>query len=190
MARWIFVRHGHSVANGAGWLSGHRDVRLTPEGERQATSLKLALAAHRVSHVHSSDLVRAVDTARGALADRSHAIVTTPALRERHVGDWTGRTWAEIGDEGHEVFMSWHRSPPGGESLADVAARAVPCLAALEPRTDVLVVAHGGVLRVLLGLADGLRRDEIPRRPVDNAVPFVRDLSDDHWRTLDLGGLS
>ncbi|MEM6492138.1 MAG: histidine phosphatase family protein [Pseudomonadota bacterium] len=87
-----------------------------------------------------------------------------PALMEQHFGDWQGRNRAEI----HALFPEAERrfwlaparhAPPGGESFAELCARATPViehLAETYQGRDVIVVAHGGTIRAALGRALGL----------------------------------
>lgn len=186
MARWILVRHAQSHANVAGWYSGHVDVGLTPVGRAQARALAPVLGEHPVDAVLSSDLCRAHDTARLALAaaGREGPVACSPALRERDVGDWSGRRHAELVPLGlHDVLGGWHTAPPRGESLRDVALRALPWLA--EQRdAPTLLVAHGGVLRMLLGLLDDLPFDRFDARRVANAAPHVREVPPGRWAAL------
>jgi broad specificity phosphatase PhoE len=186
--RWIFVRHAQSEANVGGWLSGHVDVGLTDLGREQAAALARRLADERVVTLASSDLRRAADTARVGFAGRAFGLVQDPGLRERDVGAWSRTRWDALPPGGHErVFGSWEGRPPGGESSRDVARRVVPALARLEVRPGPrVVVAHGGVLRVILGLADGWSTDRIPHRPVRNAIPHARELPRGFWRALEV----
>lgn len=179
---WVFVRHAQSRANAEGWLSGHADVGLTPAGRVQARRLAVALAPVPFVRVVSSDLRRARRTAELASAGR-RPVITTPALRERALGRWTGRSWRALEPHGvREVLSSWHLRPPGGESLHDVAGRVLDHLAGLPVvEGPTLVVAHGGVLRALLGLVDGLEPGVAAGRAIDNATPCPRELGPGGW---------
>jgi broad specificity phosphatase PhoE len=183
MATWVLVRHGKSEANVGRWLSGHRDVGLVPEGEDQARALVGPLAPYPFERTFSSDLRRAVDTARLALAGRAVQLEVTPALRERDVGAWTGVPLDQV-DGWRTVLESWTLRPPGGESLADVARRAVAWLAAQPDGGDTLVVAHGGTLRALTGLLDGLEGDARAASWIDNAAPIVREVGAGQWAEI------
>ena len=68
MPRWIFVRHGESVANQAGRFSGWQDVSLTARGKAQARAVGEQLLSHKIDQVLSSDLKRARATAQLAMA--------------------------------------------------------------------------------------------------------------------------
>jgi broad specificity phosphatase PhoE len=85
-------------------------------------------------------------------------------LAEQAFGEWEGRPWADLQTEEAEAVAAFfedpvHACPPGGESYAACAARAVGCLPALPPGPT-LVLAHGGPLRALLAHHLGL---DLPR---------------------------
>lgn len=177
MTRWILVRHAQSTSNAAGTLAGHLDVPLSLRGWQEALGLASVLRSERIGRVVSSDLQRAADTARVALSGRALGLRTTPALRERDVGAWTGAPFADLRADGRLGGLDALRArPPGGESLADVALRALRFLERVDDGRPTLVVAHGGLLRALLGLVDGVEAARIGERYVPNAVPHVREL--------------
>ncbi len=186
MARWIFVRHGQSVANVERWLSGHVDTPLTDEGRAQARSAAAELAGTPLARAFTSDLVRAHDTARILLDRRDVPLTVTSALRERECGDWACAKLDELRASGEvELLFGWHSKPPGGESQAQVGARVLAWLASVsEVEGTTLLVAHGGVIRILLGLLDGVALDAIGRNRVANATPHVRELAAGRWTDL------
>ena len=75
-------------------------------------------------------------------------------------------------------------APVDGESQQQVAQRSIRALAELSPAPCSLVVAHGGVIRALIGLSDQLDEAAITRLKIENAIPMVRDLPADHWSSL------
>ena len=114
----------------------------------------------RIDRVYSSDLVRAVETARLALNGRDVPFRASAALRELAYGEWEGLTEAEAMKREPALFQLWHRgdpefAAPGGESFEALMDRAVSFAAtvsARHPDDDILVVSHGGMVRAL-GLA-------------------------------------
>jgi probable phosphoglycerate mutase len=187
-AVWTFLRHGESQANRDCTLAGWRDSRLTHEGRRQARRAGALLAAERFDAIVTSDLSRAYDTARLVATAWSEAtgLAAPPLrierdLRERNVGEWEGRARVWLREQGHmRVLLDWEGVPPGGESQAMLARRAI---GALDGHRDghSLVVCHGGVIRILLGLLDGVPLEGVGRIPVHNAEPIRRTVDPSSW---------
>ena len=167
----MLARHGESVANAQGWLAGFKDVALTPTGQAQARALAEELASVPFGRVVSSDLTRAVETARPVVSGRAGVQwLVTEALRERDLGAWAEVRRDALRASGEMArLISWWGRPPGGESHDDLMRRALPYLASL-PTLDApsLLVGHGGLNRALLGLFDGLPLEEIGARRIQN----------------------
>jgi broad specificity phosphatase PhoE len=178
MPGWVFLRHGQSQANAEGWLSGHVDTALTELGRAQARESGVLCRAWDFVRVYSSDLIRARKTAELALEGRGLKVELSPALRERRLGQWAKKPLAEIRAEGQSHrLIDWHGKPPGGESMAELAARVMPFFAGLEEVDGTtLIVAHGGLIRVVLGLVDGLDYSEIGPLKIANCEPHYREI--------------
>ena len=186
MATWVFVRHGQSEANAAGWLSGHRDVRLTALGRSQAQAAADSLRPYSFEAAWSSDLQRAADTARILLGNRRLALQQHPCFRERNLGVYEGQLKEELRADGRmDCLLQWDGKPQGGESHRDLALRALPVLVTL-PNVPTLLVSHGGMMRTLVGLLDEEPLDQMGRVWVKNCVPEVREVKPGDWqRALD-----
>ena len=159
VTRLVLARHGETAWSKAGRHTGRTDVPLTAAGRAQARRLGVALAGRAFSRVVSSPLVRATETAR--LAGFGNRMELDPELQEWDYGVYEGRRRVDIARDDPD-WAIWGRPIPGGESLDALGARADRVIARLLPSGgDVLVFAHGHVLRVLcarwLGLppADG-----------------------------------
>lgn len=145
--RIVLARHGETAWSAAGRHTGRTDIPLTDAGRDQARRLGRALARRTFAHVLASPLSRALETAR--LAGFGDVLTTDDDLREWDYGIYEGRTRLEIAAE-EPGWTVWTRPIPGGESLAELGARAdrvVGRLVGLDG--DVLIVAHGHFLRVL-----------------------------------------
>lgn len=174
---WVFVRHGQSVANAEGWLSGHIDTPLTALGREQAIACRAVLVDRSFDRAFSSDLVRASETAELLRSPQHPAVEQDARLRERNLGDHQERDKASLRAAGIMAkLIRWEGRPPGGESQADLAARALPWFVENDVGGTTLVVAHGGLIRVVLGLLDGDPRETIGRNHIDNAVPHERQV--------------
>jgi alpha-ribazole phosphatase len=150
------IRHGE--VEGSKRYNGHRDVALTERGVEQYHQLKPRLDRDRISACYTSDLTR---TVRGGEILGSYLgvePVKLPALRELNCGEWQGLTFAEIQSERADEWAARMADlvnfrAPGGETLAELASRVLPALSEIVARhrgEEVLVVAHGGVNRVIL----------------------------------------
>lgn len=188
MNQWIFLRHGESTANQRRVFSGHEDVPLTDLGRKQAREageqLGALLRSAPLSAAWSSDLIRAKETARLALASAAVDIEvqTDPALRERNLGTWQGQSIDALQRSGQrDTLLEWRGHAPGGESLADIALRAVRLLHKIQVSGPMLIVAHGGLIRALLGLLDRTDRAQIGRLNIANAQPIERWIPDNRW---------
>jgi probable phosphoglycerate mutase len=159
MARILLVRHGQSEWNASGRWQGQADPPLSELGEEQAVSAARALGM--VDAIYASDLVRAHHTAALVAGQLGADVAVEPRLRERNAGEWEGRTRAEI-DEGWPGYLETGRRPAGYEPDDSVLDRVLAALDAIASAHDgdVLVVTHGGVVRVierhLGGDAEGL----------------------------------
>jgi probable phosphoglycerate mutase len=143
---WL-ARHGETDWAALGRHTGRTDVPLNEIGRAQARELGERLRGRRFALVLSSPLARAAETAR--LAGFGDVAVLDPDLQEWDYGDLEGRRTDDI----REDFQDWTiwRGPwPGGEGIDDVAARADRVVARVRAVDgDVLVFAHGHLLRVL-----------------------------------------
>jgi len=156
----LLARHGETEWSRSGRHTGRTDLPLTPAGEEQARSLAPLLADRRFALVLSSPLLRARRTAE--LAGLT-GFETDPGLREWDYGGYEGVTTAEIRRTRPGWDLWTDGVPPGpelpGESPEQVGERADRVLArvtgALE-QGDVLLVAHGHLLRVLTARRLGL----------------------------------
>ena len=173
--RVILVRHTEPEASARGRCYGRLDIDLSDEGRRHADALGTALASFGVRAVLSSPLRRARETARliGArlrLEPRVH-----PDLAEIDFGELEGRAYEEIAVSDPSLYRAWMERPtavrfPGGESYSDLRERVLAALAEIRaehPDSVVTLVAHGGVIRVILASALALPDDEIFRLAQD-----------------------
>src|SRR6185436_981366 len=170
----ILLRHGQSQWNLENRFTGWVDVPLSPRGEAEARAAGEKLRGRRIDEMFTSVLKRAIDTATLALEAGGIGPLPTvrdAALNERMYGDLQGLDKAEAARRfGADQVKLWRRSydvqPPGGESLADTAARVIPfwrdrILPELRAGKNVLVVAHGNSLRALVMHLDDLTREQV-----------------------------
>ncbi|HKI04726.1 MAG TPA: histidine phosphatase family protein [Thermoanaerobaculia bacterium] len=157
------VRHGEAEGS-AGRAVGHTDLPLSALGARDVEALAASWQGPAPSSIFSSDLRRAVESARILAARLGGAHIIDPRLREVSFGDWDGRSWNEVYETDRQRFDAWSErwwdlAPPGGESFADLLRRVFDWYRALGDEETVLAVAHGGSIRALLSELLELPRD-------------------------------
>jgi broad specificity phosphatase PhoE len=144
--RLVLVRHGETEWSREGRHTSRTDLPLTQTGRATAESLLPILAGEKFALVLTSPLRRAGDTAaRAGFPDAE----VCEDLREWDYGDDEGRTSAEI-TEDRPGWSVWTSGPKNGEPLEQVAERADRVIdRALHAGGDVLLFAHGHILRIL-----------------------------------------
>lgn len=143
----VLVRHGETAWSKDGRHTGTSDIPLTATGREEARRLKLELAHWEFALVLSSPLERALDTCR--LAGYGDVAQIRRDLAEWDYGRYDGKTSAQIAEE-RPGWSLWRDGGPGGEKAADVGKRVDRVIAEIrQTNGDVLLFAHGHVLRVL-----------------------------------------
>jgi len=206
MTTIVAVRHGETTWNRKQLLQGWAPAPLTDRGREQAGQLGATLAArYEIDRVLSSDLHRTEETVDILLEHFDAPVTFESAWRERDLGVYQGVAMAEmperfpehdLGEAGPEAA---HRRAESGESLVGVRDRVLErwetTLAESEPGETVLVVTHGGPIRLLLGhlkdvdiaeaiLAQSQGYCSINEFEVDHetdAVRIVRENDTSHW---------
>ncbi|SFJ24364.1 histidine phosphatase family protein [Amycolatopsis sacchari] len=178
MAVLHLVRHGESAWNLAGRVQGQSAEAgsLTARGLRQAAETAELLVRRPVSAIFSSDLPRARATADVIARALGLPVREDPALREQHLGHLEGRRFTDrlgdgtVQDEIDRLWREPWRRPEGGESIADLYERIHTTLDRYAAHDGELVlVAHGGPVRVATTSADPRLREPVPRVAVGNA---------------------
>jgi broad specificity phosphatase PhoE len=189
-----FVRHGETNWNLAQRYQGQRDIPLNATGRAQAArngrALALALALGReagaLDYV-SSPLVRAHETMeimRREIGLPPDGYRTDDRLREIDYGYWEGELWGELSVKDPQGFAAreadrWGWQPRGGESYRELSERVARWLGEIE--RDVVVAAHGGVMRVLCGLSGSLEPAEIFKLDVPQDKVLVIKAGRTRW---------
>lgn len=190
----VLVRHGQSEWNLKNLFTGWKDPALTEQGIREAheAGRKLKARGLHFDKAYTSGLSRAQQTLEimlGELGQAGLETIRNTALNERDYGDLTGLNKDDARKKwGEEQVHIWRRSydvaPPGGESLKDTLARALPYYVAhilpdVLSGKRVLVAAHGNSIRSLIMAIEGLTPEQILKRELDTGVPVVYRLGAD-----------
>ncbi|WP_462378956.1 alpha-ribazole phosphatase family protein [Pseudomonas sp. Marseille-QA0892] len=158
------LRHGRT--EGPQGFRGRLDVRLSDEGWDQMRSATLPLLYDRII---TSPLQRCAKFAETLAETTGIQPIIEADLRELDFGDWEGRTPAELMvDQAEALGRFWADpygyTPPNGEPVEAFerrVLRAVESLAARFAGERLLVITHGGVIRLLLARARGLHRNDL-----------------------------
>jgi 2,3-bisphosphoglycerate-dependent phosphoglycerate mutase len=190
----VLVRHGQSDWNLKNLFTGWRDIDLTEKGVAEAREAGRKLKAQGIKFdvAFTSVLKRAqrtLDLMLTELDQTTIPIFKDQALNERDYGDLVGLNKDDARKKwGEEQVHIWRRSydvaPPGGESLKDTLARALPYYVTdILPRVlrgeRVLVSAHGNSLRALVMVLDKHTPDSITKLNLDTGVPMIYRLNAD-----------
>lgn len=138
--RLFIVRHGKSIGNELGIVQGQLDFDLSTKGLEQARKVGLRLSKERFGAIYSSDLTRAVRTAKEITKYHQETpFHLTPELRERDFGSLSKKNGLEI---------NWDSLPSDVESDEELDKRVKSFIDGLKEkhsRENVLLVAHGGI---------------------------------------------
>jgi broad specificity phosphatase PhoE len=192
------IRHGETDWNQENRMQGQTDIGLNALGIKQAKSIANGLP-NTIDAIVSSDLSRALDTARAIASANAGKIEVDSSLREIHLGSWEGKTWQEIKAnhlDSRSILPS--DAPHGGESLRVFFERSVAAFHGIVDRyrgRDIAIVTHGGVIKMILCDIQGIPIEQREHLVVDNASitvitatqeerPFVIVRQNDtaHWK--------
>ncbi|PKN16612.1 MAG: alpha-ribazole phosphatase [Deltaproteobacteria bacterium HGW-Deltaproteobacteria-23] len=192
--RVYLLRHGQVVGHETPSYNGHADVALTEYGLDQYHRLRERLADAGITACYSSDLSRCTIGAEIICAELGITPKLDARLRELNIGIWEGMTWTEIvAKYPHEwnarLADIVNYRVPEGESLLDLAGRAMPALAEIvssHQGENVLVVGHGGMNRTLLLHAIGAQLSCLFNIEQKYGCLNIIDFYDDGKRTVAL----
>jgi 2,3-bisphosphoglycerate-dependent phosphoglycerate mutase len=189
MSIFVIVRHGQSQWNLENRFTGEVDVPLTEIGIAEAHEAGKKLKGYRFAEAFTSQLTRAQETLQIILEEidqPSITVIKDKRFNERNYGQLQGLDKAETAKKyGEGQVEIWRRSyevaPPGGESLADTAARVIPCYKnricpLLATGENILLVAHGNSLRALMMQLENISVDKIPDINIPTGVPRIYEL--------------
>lgn len=164
MTRLILIRHGESEYNLIRRYTGQSDIDLTDKGRLQAKITgEYILANYKIDEIWSSDLRRAIDTARPIAEPLGLEIKTDKRLREIYAGDWQGMLFAEVEERYKEEYAYYKANrrtsrTPNGEGMCDVGVRVLAAVNEIAEASDgksVLISTHNGPLMALISALTG-----------------------------------
>ena len=142
----ILVRHGETVDNARQIMQGQTQGELNDKGRDQARQVAQRLACEQLDAVVASDLRRAIQTAEIIATLHGMTVQTTPLLRERDWGGFTGRFIPELKGE------VWPEDIESEEALLERARQFLIYITATYPGKRVVAVGHGIINKAILAV--------------------------------------
>ena len=151
------ARHGETVDNANQILQGRTQGMLNEKGQEQAENLAKSLDGIQIDAVIASDLKRAVDTAEVIAKRRSLPLITTPLLRERDWGSFTGRFIPDLKD------VQWPDDVESMDAMMERARLFMDWLRRDYSQQTVVAVGNGIINKVIQAVYYNTRTNKIPR---------------------------
>jgi broad specificity phosphatase PhoE len=178
------VRHGQKRKDQDRFSRGFFDPDLTRLGMQQAHQTGQRLKGLPMQAIFTSDLARTRQTAEIINQYIARPLQTRPDLREICMGDWEGVSFETLAEREDAYYLAWRQHTqdlpyPNGESGADVLVRITSFLDELcqQNLEDVLLVTHGGLIRVLVSASLLLGMEKRFHIPVSNCSLSILEMS-------------
>ena len=158
VTRLHLLRHGQVEGFENRRYNGQGDILLTDLGRQQSAALAGRFQQQQLTGVYSSDLSRCRFAAEQIASLQEQQPQYRRELRELHIGEWEGETWQKIQRDDPDLWQARlddivNVAPPAGESLLQMAQRVRPVIKQIisaHEGEEIVIVAHGGVNRVIL----------------------------------------
>ena len=193
MLRLYFMRHGETVWNTERRYQGMTDIELSEEGLRQAECAAKRFKNIKIDKIYASPLKRAMKTAEKIAAEKGLEIISEDDFREIHFGEWEGKTVPELTEKYGESYTNFIREPhkygfPGEGSVENVINRIKPGLDRLiaEEKGNVLIVSHGGIIRLMIMYIMGLDSSWFTKMWINNTGVSIVEIKNDRRLLLTL----
>ena len=193
----ILIRHGETEWNSQQRMQGHSNSDLSSVGQAQIKALGQWMKNVPFDIIYSSDSLRAKQTAEAITQFSGHELKIDLRLREKNLGVFEGLTSEEARERHPEVFRLFKTAGSKyviheGEStqqLQDRALEIVDEIRIKHPEERVLLVTHGGFIRVVMKHSLGLSLETPTRFLIRNTGVF-RLVWEDKWIVSQMGGVS
>ena len=193
----ILIRHGETEWNSQQRMQGHSNSDLSSVGQAQIKALGQWMKNVPFNIIYSSDSLRAKQTAEAITQFSGHELKIDLRLREKNLGVFEGLTSEEARERHPEVFRLFKTAGSKyvideGEStqqLQDRALEIVDEIRIKHPEERVLLVTHGGFIRVVMKHSLGLSLETPTRFLIRNTGVF-RLVWEDKWIVSQMGGVS
>ena len=157
MTTIFLVRHGETVDNARQIMQGQTPGELNEQGREQARQVAERLATEEIDAVVASDLRRAIQTAEYIAEPHHLPVVTTPLLRERDWGSFTGRFIPDLRGE------VWPDDIETEEAMMQRAHDFLKKMTATYEGKRVVAVGHGIINKAILAVYASCSMKEVQR---------------------------
>ncbi|MDG1177249.1 MAG: histidine phosphatase family protein [SAR324 cluster bacterium] len=193
----ILIRHGETEWNSQKRMQGHSNSDLSEVGREQIQALGELMKNVTFDHIYSSDSLRARQTAEAITQYSEHTLQFDQRIREKNLGVFEGLTSTEAKERHPEVYRLFKTAGANyvideGESTQQLLERALEFIEEIRlrhPQERVVMVTHGGVVRVLMKHALGLSIDAPTRFIIKNTGIFGL-IWNENWLVTQMGGVS
>ena len=163
----ILIRHGETEWNSQLRMQGHSNSALSAVGRGQIQALGEWMKKVSFAHIYSSDSLRARQTAEAITQYSGDTLQFDQRIREKNLGVFEGLTSIEAREQFPEIYRLFKTGGANyvideGESTQQVLDRALEFIEEIRlrhPEQRVVMVTHGGVVRVLMKHTLGLSLD-------------------------------
>lgn len=184
----ILIRHGESEFNKISKeadnriYSGQFDCKLSKNGKKAAKDLRNSIYIKQIEKIYSSDLKRALQTAK--LSTKRLDIIIDKRLRERSLGDFNGKYVKQLKEKYPDYFDNGKLKnfsndfivkAPNGENNTEVMERARDFINTIDlnENTTIGIFSHGRFLGCFIALLMNLEKEETLKLKIPNTVPIV-----------------
>jgi probable phosphoglycerate mutase len=193
----ILIRHGETEWNSQKRMQGHSNSDLSSVGQAQIQALGQWMKNVPFDLIYSSDSPRAKQTAEAITQFSGHELQFDQRLREKNLGVFEGLTSEEARERHPEVFRLFKTAGSKyvideGESTQQLQDRALEIVNEIRikhPEERVLLVTHGGFIRVVMKHSLGLSLETPTRFLIRNTGVFRLEW-EDKWLVSQMGGVS
>ena len=193
----ILIRHGETEWNSQQRMQGHSNSDLSEVGRGQIQALGELMKNVSFDYIYSSDSLRARQTAEAITQYSGHTLQFDQRIREKNLGVFEGLTSTEAKERHPEIYRLFKTAGANyvideGESTQQLLERALEFIEEIRlrhPQERVVMVTHGGVVRVLMKHALGLSIDAPTRFIIKNTGIFGL-IWNENWLVTQMGGVS
>ena len=193
----ILIRHGETEWNSQQRMQGHSNSDLSEVGRAQIQALGELMKNESFDHIYSSDSLRTRQTAEAITQYSGHTLQFDKRIREKNLGVFEGLTSTEAKERHPEIYRLFKTAGANyvideGESTQQLLERALDFIEEIRLRhlqERVVMVTHGGVVRVLMKYVLGLSIDAPTRFIIKNTGIFVL-IWNENWLVTQMGRVS